>query len=100
MPISATLFTAASAGALFKKNVDGALDPEANDDRSFRLIHNASQNRVDKYATIGACLGLADGAILGRAALRSTVASGLTGLALGVAAFGVQTVLQTRRDTA
>ena len=54
MPISATLFTAASAGALFKKNVDGALNPEATEDRSFRLIHNASRNRfiVDFYDVI------------------------------------------------
>lgn len=94
LPLSAALFTTISACALYKKQVDGELTNERNDDRAFRILHNESQVKIDRYATFGACAGLSTGAVLGRAALRSAMAAGVTGIALGVIAFGAETAIK------
>ena len=94
MPTSAVAFTALAGGLLFLKSFDKnrPLDVDGVDDRAFRLAHHAGQNTVDRYTYIGVGVGAAAGAILGRAAVRSVIASGLTGAAIGVAAYGIETI--------
>ena len=91
MPTTALIFSGVSAGLLYKKDLDGLLDEDGVNDRSFRLAHNSGQLKVDSYALNGALTGSAIGAILGRAAVRSVVASGLTGVAVGVATYAAET---------
>ena len=120
MPISTSFGVIASYGALAMAHNKGKLTPEVRstvvlhcgaleawklvvrsvvyvsqgiDDRAYRIEHNVGQMTVDKYSLIGGLIGAADGAILGKFGLRSVAASSLTGVAAGVAVYGVKTML-------
>jgi hypothetical protein len=93
MPSSAVIFTAASAVALYKKQLDGGLSEDGVDDRAFRIVKNSGQVKVDQYALAGASVGAALGAVVGRTAVRAVLSSSLTGVAAGVALYSAETIV-------
>lgn len=93
MPGGFLFATVMTWGLTAKKLHDGALDVAGVDDRGYRLSKNEAQLHVDRYALAGGLAGAAAGAVLGRFALRSVAAAGLTGAALGVFAHAGETIV-------
>lgn len=93
LPAGAVFATAVTSAMTAGKAYTGALDAAGVDDRGYRLSKHASQLHVDHYALVGAGAGAAAGAVFGRYAVRSVVATSLTGVALGVAAHAVETMV-------
>jgi hypothetical protein len=93
MPGGFLFATAVTWGMTAKKLHAGSLDVAGVDDRGYRLSKNGAQLHVDRYALVGGLAGAAAGGVLGRFALRSVVAAGLTGAALGVFAHAGETIV-------
>ena len=93
MPRSLIFATAATWGLAAQKLYSGSLTIEGVDDRAFRLAKNRSQQHVDQYSFVGGCSGLALGAVFGRYAFSSILASGMTGVGLAVLAHTVETIV-------
>ena len=90
MPASATVGVAISLGLLYYKHSTGALDADGVDDRAYRIKHNEGQNKVDFYSGVGAVAGGALGVLGSRSVLSSAIAGSLTGVALGIGAYGAE----------
>jgi hypothetical protein len=84
MPVGGVVGTVLTFGMVGGKAMSGGMDVAGVDDRGYRLSRSASQLAVDECSAVGGAVGAAAGAILGQFALRSVVASGLTGVAAGV----------------
>lgn len=90
--------TAGTAGLTAQRLLTGGLGDEGVDDRAYRLSQSASQLHVDRYSLVGACGGAALGSIAGRLAWRSVLPWALAGVAAGVAAHTVETLVLPELD--
>jgi hypothetical protein len=90
--------TAGTAALVAQRLLTGSLDDEGVDDRAYRLCKSASQLRVDAVSLVGACGGAALGSVVGRHAWRSVLPWALTGVAVGVAAHTVETLVLPELD--
>jgi hypothetical protein len=67
---------AVGGGLLYWKYSSNELSSAGVDDRAYRIVHNASQNKVDKYSAIGAAAGGVVGALTG-AGIAPMIATGV-----------------------
>ena len=90
LPATTLLGVGASLGLLGLRYAQGKLDADGVDDRAYRIANSLGQHAVDASAFAFGCAGAATGAVLGVHGLRSVLAGGLAGVALGVGAHGLQ----------